>query len=143
MEITKNTLDDIRKDLEKSVTGDRKMTSKKIEVALAPDIHKQMSAGVKLMTIYEIVRAKLPKEARLTESTFKKYWRNARDELRLEPIKASGRKGPREAAADDPQKTLEAVIRNTSAIKSSASTIAADDLFPDDPDDPQINTSSN
>ncbi len=89
MAVTKKTLDDIRKELKRSGTEDRVLTSKEIVFELAPTIHEQMCAGARLMTLYAIVKAKLPAEARLSEATFRKYWRDARDELGLAPIKAS------------------------------------------------------
>ena len=143
MTVTKETLDDIREELKRSGTEDRELTSKEIVYEIAPVIHERMLAGAKLMSLYAIVKARLPADARLSEATFKKYWRDAREELGLAPIKASGRKGPRQPAADDPQKTLEAVLKNTANATSSYGTTDANDLFPDDPDDPQTNTSSN
>ncbi len=119
MEITENTLDDIRRDLEKSGTEDRELTSKEIVLALAPDIHKQMRAGAKLMSLYEIVRAKLPAETKLSKSTFKKYWRIARDQLKLAPIKASGRKGPRKPVVE-PQPNAKYEDRKTRAVDTSS-----------------------
>ncbi|WP_281969128.1 hypothetical protein [Roseovarius nanhaiticus] len=119
MEVTENTLDDIRKDLEKSGAGERELTSKEIVLALAPDIHKQMLAGAKLMSLYEIVRAKLPEETKLSKSTFKKYWRIARDELKLKPIKASGPKGPRKPVAK-PQQNANHEDRKTRAVDTSS-----------------------
>jgi len=143
MAVTKKTLDDIRKELKRSGTEDLELTSREIVFDLAPAIHEQMRAGAKLMSLYAIVKAKLPAEARLSEATFKKYWRDAREELGLAPIKASGRKGPRQPAAENPEKNLQALLKDIANDTSFDGNIDANDLFPDDLDDPQINTSSN
>lgn len=112
MKVTKKTLEEIKKDLKKSSQAERNLTSKEIVLELAPTIHESMCAGAKLMNLYEIVKAKLPAETRLSPATFKKYWRVARNELGLPPIKASGRKGPRKAPVDDPTKAYEALLKN-------------------------------
>ncbi|WP_324753173.1 hypothetical protein [Roseovarius sp. Pro17] len=138
MTVTKKTLDDIRKELKRSGTEDREFTSKEIVLELAPVIHEQMLAGAKLMNLYAIVKAKLPPEARLSEATFKKYWRDAREELGLAPIKASGRKGPRRPAADGPEKNLEALLKTIADDTSSDGDVDPDVFWPDEPDDPRI-----
>ena len=119
MAVTKNTLDDIRKDLKRSGTEDLELTSREIVFDLAPDIHEQMRAGAKLMSLYAIVKAKLPAEAKLSEATFKKYWRDRAGRTGLAPIKASGRKGPRKTVAE-PQPNAKHEDRKTRAVDTSS-----------------------
>lgn len=141
MSITDKDLNEIRKELKRSGKEDRELTSKEIVFELAPTIHEQMLAGAKLMKLYAIVKAKLPAEARLSEATFRKYWRDAREELGLAPIKASGRKGPRQPAAEDPEKAYETLLKDIDADTASSSDINPDVFWPDEPDDPWIATS--
>ncbi|WP_168199323.1 hypothetical protein [Pseudorhodobacter turbinis] len=89
------------------------MTTKEVMVALAPTIHERLRAGEKLVDLYAIVRAKLPQEARLTQTSFKRYWQDARQEIGLAPIKTSGRKGPRPPAV-----TVDVAAVVTAAVPS-------------------------
>ena len=131
MKVTKKTMEEIKKDLKKSSKAERELTSKEIVLELAPTIHEAMLAGAKLMNLYEIVKAKLPPETRLSPATFKKYWRVARNELGLAPIRASGRKGPRRPSGGDGQKVLNAVLRNTAEHTPSANYVDPDEFWSD------------
>lgn len=96
MTVDKEILQEIKEDLKAALKPRRRMTAKQIMLELAPTIHEQMRAGVKLMDLYTIVKDKLPEEAMLSPATFRKYWRDARLEIGLAPIKASGPQSPRQ-----------------------------------------------
>ena len=132
MKGTKKTIEEIKRDLKKSSKAERNLTSKEIVLELAPTIHETMLAGAKLMDLYEIVKAKLPPETRLSPATFKKYWRVARTELGLTPIKRSGRKGPRRPSDDEPPRPLAAVRKNSASDASSVGYVDPDVFWPDD-----------
>lgn len=102
MDMNKAILHEIKEDLEAARKPRRGMTAKQIMLELAPTIHEQMRAGVKLMDLYTIIKEKLPEEAMLSPTTFRKYWRDARLEIGLAPLKASGPQSPRQAAGGAP-----------------------------------------
>lgn len=87
----KNLIDDIKKDLAKFSPADRKMTSKQIIEELVEDIYAQLKSGARLDDIYAIISKKLTDETKMSLSTFKRYWREARDGAGLSKIKNSGR----------------------------------------------------
>ncbi|MDT8853555.1 hypothetical protein RNZ50_00615 [Paracoccaceae bacterium Fryx2] len=88
----KNIVEEIRKDLAKARPADRPITTRGIIHALAEDIHSLLKDGARLDGVYEIIRARLPEETRLTLTTFKRYWRESRDVSGLSKIKNSGRR---------------------------------------------------
>lgn len=135
MASSKNILNDIKKDLARSRPKERNLTGKRIVEELAEDIHTQLKAGARLDDVYEIIRRKLPDETKLTLTTFKRYWREARDAAGLPRIKNSGRRKaapPREEApasisSGAPQKAQEPITRTGSRDTSGD--------FRPDPDD--------
>lgn len=88
----KNIIELIKEDLDKSRPKDGNPTTKQIVEALAEKIHAQLKDGRRLDEVYKIIRARLPEDTRLTLTTFKRYWREARDSAGLSKIKNSGRR---------------------------------------------------
>lgn len=113
-----NIIDMIKEDLDKSRPKDRNPTTKQIVEGLAEKIHEHLKDGRRLDEIYEIVHARLPEDTRMTRSTFKRYWHEARDSAGLPKIKDSGRKknaaprpstapvAPAEQRTDHPAKSI-------------------------------------
>ncbi|MDO9527261.1 MAG: hypothetical protein Q7J57_17270 [Gemmobacter sp.] len=114
------------------------MTTKEVMLALTPTIHERLRAGEKLVDLYAIVRAKLPQEVRLTQTSFKRYWQEARQEIGLAPIKASGRKGPRPPAVTADvaaaAATVIAAVPSSEPIKVTPRTSTASDFRADSED---------
>jgi hypothetical protein len=76
---SKAILDEIRKDLVKARVKDKPVKAKQLIEELAEDIQKQIDGGASLAQIYEIIRARLPDEIKLTLGSFRKYWTNSRN----------------------------------------------------------------
>lgn len=93
----------LREDLAKSSPKVSNPTAKQIMEGLAVDIDAQVKKNdMRLDDIYDIIRAGLPEDRKMTRSTFKRYWREARDAAGLPKIKNSGKKkdpAPRPSSA--------------------------------------------
>lgn len=88
----KSIVESIREDLAKSKSKVSNPTVKQIMEELAADIDAQVKKGMRLDDIYDIIRAGLPEDRKMTRSTFMRYWREARDAAGLPKIKNSGRR---------------------------------------------------
>jgi len=88
----KSIVETIREDLAKSSPKVINPTARQIMEGLAVDIDAQVKKGMRLDDIYDIIRAGLPEDRKMTRSTFKRYWREARDAAGLPKIKNSGKK---------------------------------------------------
>jgi hypothetical protein len=76
---SKTILDEIKKDLAKARIATKPATAKHLVEELAGDIQKQLNAGASLTSVYEIIRARLPGEIKLTLGSFRKYWTQVRN----------------------------------------------------------------
>ncbi|TGD61570.1 hypothetical protein EYC08_18290 [Tabrizicola sp. WMC-M-20] len=88
----KSIVETIREVLAKSSPKVSNPTAKQIMEGLAVDIDAQVKKGMRLDDIYDIIRAGLPEDRKMTRSTFRRYWREARDAAGLPKIKNSGKK---------------------------------------------------
>ena len=92
MSTTKSILAEIRKDLKKSSPPEPVVTSRQIVMELAPMIHDQLRKGMTLASIYPIISARLLDKSKLSATTFRRYWREAREETGLPKVRETIRK---------------------------------------------------
>lgn len=135
MSNTKRMIDDIKKELAKARPKETRMTTKQIIEDLAEDINAQLKKGLRLDEVYEIIRQKLPDDTRMTLTTFKRYWREARDAAGLPKIRKSGRKNTSPSPARDPAQA--AAKPDRAPLETPSPTGARDTSsdFREDPDD--------
>jgi uncharacterized short protein YbdD (DUF466 family) len=134
MNNSRSLIDDIKKDLARSKLKDRKMTSKNIIEELVEDIHTQLMAGSRLDDVYEIIKKKLPDEVKMSLSTFKRYWREARDDAGLSKIKNSGRKKKEPSPSTPKNQNLDNLTKATSIDTKQLSQKDTSSDFRDDPE---------
>jgi vancomycin resistance protein YoaR len=80
---SKAILNEIKKDFAKARLKDRPAKAKQLIDELAEDIQKQLNGGATLAEVYEIIRARLPAEIKLTVGSFRKYWTDSRKSVRF------------------------------------------------------------
>jgi uncharacterized short protein YbdD (DUF466 family) len=134
MNNSRSLIDDIKKDLARSKLKDRKMTSKNIIEELVEDIHTQLMAGSRLDDVYEIIKKKLPDEVKMSLSTFKRYWREARDDAGLSKIKNSGRKKKEPLPSTPEISNRDSSIKQTSIDTKKLSQKDTSSDFREDPE---------
>lgn len=132
---SKSIVDDIRKALKETRPAERKKTSRIIIGELAKDIHSELQAGRRLDEVYQIIKGKMPDETKLTLNTFKKYWREAREEANLGKIKGSGQKTAKKLPEEKPHSTDKQIQEDTPEATSKTTTRDTSNDFRDDPDD--------
>lgn len=135
MTTSKSVLDGIKKDLAKSQPKDRISTTRQIIEELVHDIYAQLKQGARLDDVYEIIRVKLPEEAKMTLATFKKYWREARDSAGLPKIKNSGRKANNIATQKSITDNAKVEQRDTNTVTKISTEHDTSGDFREDPDD--------
>lgn len=131
----KTLLNEIKKDLGKARKQERLLTAKQIVEELAPDIHAQLKQGARLDEVYDIIHARLPEGLNLERTTFKKYWREAREATGLSRIKNSGR---RKASPTASTATGSPALPGRGPVRSGVPRGSGRDTssdFRDDPDD--------
>lgn len=128
---SKNIVEDIKKELARVRPKERPKTTKEIIGSLVEDIHAQMKWGARLDDVYTIIRARLPEETKLTLTTFKRYWREARDLHGLSKMKNSGKKKIRDVKPTVPQDFSHMVDASVPKVRS----IETSSDFREDPDD--------
>lgn len=134
----KNIIDMIKEDLDKSRPKDRNPTTKQIIEGLAGKIHEQLKDGRRLDDIYEIIHARLPEDTRMSLSTFKRYWHEARDAAGLPKIKNSGRKKNAAVRSSRSQVAHVTPTADQTATRGTSSTTRQNRTsgdFREDPDD--------
>ena len=122
MSVTKNILAEIRKDLKKASPPEPEVTSRQLVQDLAPMIHERLRKGMTLANIYPIIVARLPEKSKLSATTFRRYWREAREETGLPKV--------REARITDRGKTHTGTRKTTPSRKISQT----NDDFRNDPE---------
>lgn len=134
----KNIIDMIKEDLDKSRPKDRSPTTKQIIEGLAGTIHERLKVGTRLDDIYEIIHARLPEDTRMSLSTFKRYWNEARDAAGLPKIKNSGRKKNAAVRSSGSQVAHVTSTVDQTATRGTSSTTRQNRTsgdFREDPDD--------
>ena len=135
MATSKSLLHDIRKDLQKALPNDPVPSARQIVEELAPDIYDQVKQGARLKDVYRLIRAKLPERMQLTEATFLRYWREARDAADLPKIRNSGRKKTTKTPPHIKANAPQIIPQNTSRPTRPLSAKATSNDFRDDPED--------
>lgn len=125
---SKTILDEIRKDLVKARTKDKPIKAKQLIEELADDIQKQLNGGASLAEVYQIIRARLPDEIKLTLGSFRKYWTESRNAAGLSgkrtPLKKNISANP--SIAKDLTSHTERVQQNEVAPAKSAAQFRKD-----------------
>ncbi|MFD0860512.1 hypothetical protein [Roseovarius aquimarinus] len=134
MGITKKELEEIRKELKIYKPEHQEYNSKEIVYELAPIIHERLKAGAKLSALHEIVKAKLPENAKLSEATFKKYWHDAQKDLKLGSSKARLPIEDRKSLATITKEALANAASRRKETKPSVMAFEPNELWPDDPE---------